>query len=219
MKTLTKILLTLGMASLVAEPTIKTSSYTNYNSPKQIPISYGKEEQKISTFNDYINQEVQIAERKRLSKPRYLPQDEIKSIINLLYSKISPKYLTKEQFERVGFYESNHNVHAFRNDTKVKGWYQLKKETYEEFEKKVPYEKGAFIPELNAKIALEHFYNLETANKKLNPNWKNSTNLEKTKYLLAAHNWGIGWMKEVNWDLNRMPKETKNFIKKVLSKN
>ncbi len=218
MKTLTRILLTVGMVSLITEPSIKTSSYANYISPKETPISYGQGEQKIQTFNEFMNEEIKIAnEKQRLTKPNYLSSPQVRKILNSLYSKkIIPKYLTKEQFERVGFYESKHDAHAFRNDTKVKGWYQLQKATYEEFEKKVPYEKGALNPEINARVALQHFYNLERINKKENPYWENATKEEKTKYLLAGHNWGTGWMKEVDWDLNRIPKETKNFIKNVL---
>lgn len=206
MKKITAYILTLAMLGLpkteanVGEPPSSRASKLEKNLVlEKSPVEYSEPTVNIESK---INLEA-----------KYLSDLEANSIIDSLYSTTrTPKYITKSEFKKIGTIESYNNVLAYNKKSKASGWYQILPSTFKEFESD---SAKIFNPRKNAEVGLRILRRIEKINEKYNPYWKDSSREEKIKYIVASYNWGIGNLKDNNWDLKKAPIETQAFFKKM----
>ncbi|MCA9488211.1 MAG: transglycosylase SLT domain-containing protein [Nanoarchaeota archaeon] len=226
MKGLTRYLLTAGlMLSTVGKPTINSSapSYFSELTPKQ--ISYGNDIESFNEQTTYLMENSKKEEKKNLFglPAKYIGKTQIMEILKK-YHKYLPPEFSANDIAKIIMKESSFNVNAYREDKrkdkKTKevdiipqlGLMQLTDETYYGFEKEIPFEEGARDPEKNILIGLKNFGVIRNYLKKNNPNWENSDLEYKQKALIAGHNWGIGSLKKVDFDTDKVPTITKKFF-------
>lgn len=162
-----------------------------------------------------------------LLKENYISKKELRKILTKLDNLI-PGEFSKKDLEKIARIESSLNTNAYREDIFKKringkiekdtirqaGIYQVAERTYNSFERESPFLIGAFNPYKNTKSFLKNLRTIKNFYKRNIPNWENLTSQKKQKYLIAGHNYGIGRIKKKGFDLSKIPRITKNFIKK-----
>ena len=184
-----------------------------YNPKEKKPVIYSlKEPEKKNPY---------------LLKEKYLSKRELKKILTKLDNLI-PEEFSKKDLEKIARIESSLNTNAYREDIFRKkingklekdtirqaGIYQVAEGTYNSFEKEDPFLIGAFNPYKNTKSFLKNLRTIKNFYKRKIPNWSNLTTQKKQRYLIAGHNYGIGKIQRKKFDLSKIPRITKNFIRK-----
>jgi membrane-bound lytic murein transglycosylase MltF len=86
---------------------------------------------------------------------------------------------------------------------------------WKEVNKTLSYRENVYNPEKNLETSLRYLKSLKIALKSINPEFEKLSKQEKLKHIITAYNWGIGKFQEANFNLNKVPAETKNFFKKL----
>ena len=149
-------------------------------------------------------------------KPEYITFEEVKKYIDREYIKM--EYISKDHIGRMAKKESSLNIFAVGKKVKGlrgRGLFQIQKPTWEEVNPSVFYEMEVFNPLENTKTAVKYLKDLSYKVKEMNPKWESSTKEERTAYILAAFDYGIGNLEDNSWDLLQSPKETKEYIEFV----
>jgi soluble lytic murein transglycosylase-like protein len=100
----------------------------------------------------------------------------------------------------------------------AKGLAQITEDTWNDYNPKVSY-KEVYNPEENIKAAVKIINGHEQFFAKNHPNWENLGKTERLRIHAAAYNGGRNRIKRINFNLEnkkRLPRETRNYIKKVL---
>ncbi len=193
----------------------------NNYSLKELSNSYLRIPEKTNppNFYDLLNIEEPTLENIDKEKRKvYLSEKEIENHINSLYSRISiPEEISKDIFKKIIKKESAYNIYAL-SAKNARGLGQILEETWNTLEKEIPYEQGVYNPSKNLEISVKFLKWAHEYNKKYNPNWQNANLKEKQAYLLSTYNWGPGNLKNNgNWNLNKIPKETENYLEYILN--
>lgn len=188
---------------------------TLYSSPNQVSNSIKGETLPKNEFIAGIpkNSLGYKVSDKSIPKTGYLTLREIREYLSELYHPM--EHIPKKYIEKITFKESNFNVFALNRKTKAGGLMQILEPTWKEVNSHVLYEFGVFDPKENLKTGIKYLRNLSSTISKINPDWKNLTNDEKSYQILAAYNWGIGNLQKNNWNISKSPKETKEYIKYI----
>jgi soluble lytic murein transglycosylase-like protein len=149
----------------------------------------------------------------------YFSKRDLNHNVDSLYKEMwIPKEIPKNLFKKMIRKESSYNIYAHHPSSNARGLGQILEETWEGIEKEIPYEPGVYNPTKNLEVSLKVLKRIYNTNKKLNPHWKNLDLNEKRAYMLASYNWGIGNLEnKANWDLNKTPEETKDYINYILN--
>ena len=149
-------------------------------------------------------------------QPEYINKKILNSYIDTLYSRgIAPKEISKDLFKKIISIESSYNVNAFEKSTGARGLGQLLEPAWKEVNKTLSYRENVYNPEKNLETSLRYLKSLKIALKSINPEFEKLSKQEKLKHIITAYNWGIGKFQEANFNLNKVPAETKNFFKKL----
>jgi soluble lytic murein transglycosylase-like protein len=97
----------------------------------------------------------------------------------------------------------------------ARGLMQIMPGTWNDREKEITFEKGAFDPYINIKVGIKHLNWLKDYCEKRHPYWKILPQQEKQSIIAASYNGGHFRLWTKNWDISRMPKETIDYVKKV----
>lgn len=153
------------------------------------------------------------------AKYEYMERKDVRRIVDSLYSKINvPSLISKDFFMTAVENESRFNKNAI-SPVGARGLAQIMPKTWNQYNPEHDFEDYSFNPVLNLKTGLEVYKNVYYFVKNHNPNWENLSEEEKLSNIIAGYNWGIGKLKhEANWDLARLPDETKGYIKYVFEK-
>lgn len=142
---------------------------------------------------------------KNLNDPEYIPYSYKNPII--------PGYISKKFVRTLIKVESKDNPKAVSR-MGARGLGQLMKGAWYEVERE-DYWKNVFIPEKNIDTTIKYLMWIDKTCKILHPNWNELTDEEKTNLIAAAYNGGIGRLQESNWDIHKMPDETRKYIPKL----
>ena len=74
---------------------------------------------------------------------------------------------------------------------------------------------SAFNPEKNVEIGTKYYYWVENWLSTRVPDWNSKERIDQYKLMAAAYNGGIGKLKNVSWDINLMPYETRDYVRKI----
>lgn len=143
----------------------------------------------------------------------FVSKEDIHNYLNEIYGEIKvPKVIDKKFVEYVIQKESSRNKFAINKDTGAKGLMQLREIAWNEVNNNSNYEEQWHNPKENIKTGVKYLSQLVNHCDNNYPNWRESSQEEKQEMIAAAYNWGIGKLIENEWNLNRIPQETKDYI-------
>lgn len=172
------------------------------------PIPPKRAYEVVEIIGKEIKKAMELVEEKRWEK------DKIWGIINEAYKEINvPEYISKrfvrslirvesEDFPRAVSYCGARGLGQIMKGT----WYSLEKENFE---------ANAFIPEKNIRVAVKCLVWMSDFCSKNHPNWDNLSDNEKINLVSACYNGGPYGLQRVNWDINKMYEETRNYVPKI----
>ncbi|GIU69461.1 MAG: hypothetical protein KatS3mg002_0697 [Candidatus Woesearchaeota archaeon] len=145
---------------------------------------------------------------------RALSYSEIRKYLDKAYSKIkTPEYINLAVQLARSYVESKDNPYAVSN-AGARGLYQIMEESWNEVMNEYSFDH-AFDPYLNNIASLKHILRIDTYLRQNYPGFEELPLEQKRDLLNAAYNGGQGRLKSVGWDINAMPKETRDYVKKM----
>ncbi len=173
-----------------------------------------------------IIEEISILERgvKKIEERRRIQrQDEETRLweIDLIYRKIKfiydninpPSYITKKFIRCLGIVESEDFPKAV-SKAGAKGWGQLMEEAWYSVEDS-NYEQNVFNLDKNIETTIKYLVWIDNKAREWHSDWDRVSDEEKVRLIAAAYNGGIGRLEELNWDIKKMPEETRQYIPKL----
>ena len=172
--------------------------------------------EKIAKFEEARENAEKITKFNSKKEPLYLTNQELNQYIDKLYAKgIAPKEISKELFKKIIRAESGKNIYAYHPKSKARGLGQLLEIAWNDVDTITPYTDGVYDPEKNLEVSLKYLRKIKNSLKKINPNFNSLSEEEKAQQIASSYNWGIGSFKGVDFDINRLPKETRSYLKKL----
>lgn len=140
-----------------------------------------------------------------------ITSSEIYSIVNRAFSKIkTPDYISlASQMARI--YVESKNIPNSTSPVGARGLTQLMEESWydvmnEDFE-------NAYDPLKNIMASLEHINLVDIFLRQNYPEFDELSKNKKLDLMNAAYNGGQGRLMRAGWDINKMSKETRNYVK------
>jgi hypothetical protein len=168
-----------------------------------------------SEKNDYISErllrEKEVQRAFEIIEEKSWERDKIWKIISSNYEKMQvPEYISKKFVRSLIKVESADYKEAISR-CGARGLGQIMEGTWYIFEKE-DFEKNAFIPEKNIAVTIKCLVWADKFCNENHPNWNTLSNQEKLSLISACYNMGPYGTKRSNWDINKMPAETRNYI-------
>lgn len=149
---------------------------------------------------------------KKLTKP--LTAKEIKHYLDMALKEVNlPVYLNRNYVKAKIFVESHRNPEAV-SEKGARGLMQIMKPTWSEHDS-TDYEKNVFNPEKNILVGVKHLKQIDEYLRENFPEYSSLPNREKQDIISATYNTGTGNLKENNWNLEQLSKETRNHVEKM----
>lgn len=223
-------MLSFGMIFLAKAPSnSETTQVDPINSYKKIQENYFLETDSLSyspfaSFElgkkgiDYKLVNVDSVDYSRIpSESNYVSKSEVRKIIDSLYSKSwAPKIVTPDQYESFILKESSLNANSYNEGSGASGLAQVRAPTWGDVMPLDNYILERFNPRKSLEAGLRYVSWLEKALPKLNPNWNGFSQDEKVRGIIQGYDHGIGNMADKDWDVAKIPKETKDYEEFVL---
>lgn len=135
-----------------------------------------------------------------------------KSIIDSYKQFKLPEYITLASQLARSYIESSNNPYAESKAGAI-GLFQIVKDSWNDVMEQ-PFDM-AKDPYLNSIASLKHLKKLDTYLRQNYPDFEKLSNEKKFDIINAAYNGGQGRLKSVNWNIDEMPKETRDYVKKM----
>jgi soluble lytic murein transglycosylase-like protein len=145
--------------------------------------------------------------QKKLKENNYIAYDS---------KKIEQDLINNEFIDAIINVESERNPYA-RSKKGARGLMQLMPKNWEESGEGDF--SNAFDPEKNKKAGIKAYKIIQNYCEKFHPKWKSLSIKEKRHLLVASYNGGKARLKYRGWEINKMPLETKNYLKKLKKEN
>lgn len=184
----------------------KTHEYENFNSIPPNPYAQNVSTNPISVDPiNSINEEKQT-EINTKTENNEIPSTELNSdVVN-----------TEEWIERIILQESGGNPNA-RSRVNARGLMQVMPKTWAEqtkkiFNKELSFDQ-AYDPKINRQVGTAYLKEIQ----KILRSWMGK---EPTiEHILAAYNGGVGTLRKCNYDISKMPRESRDYVKKITNPN
>lgn len=175
----------------------------------------------LANWDGFYNSKKTSAPRKGLeqniteSKNSYKPQIIISESRGYNHElTVSEKIIDDKLINRIIYIESKWNKYA-KSNRGARGLMQLTPDAWEQVEPKLNYYKNVFNPRINKEVGTKYLEWINDYCEDKHPNWENLDDRQKIKIVLAAYNGGPTKLKKIDWDIGKMPRETRNYIKKI----
>jgi len=122
-----------------------------------------------------------------------------------------PEYISPRYISIVAKKESSYNPRA-QSPVGAKGLMQIMGQTWKEMGGK---SGQYFNPKENLRVGTKYFNQIASFCEKNHPTWEELSSTEKIEIISAAYNVGQTYLMKKNWNIERMPKETKNFVRDI----
>jgi len=150
------------------------------------------------------------------------PADKIKKIQDPIDEYLEPVYknskknetISKDLIRAIIKIESGGKRNVVGTSGE-KGLMQIMPGTWNDREKEISFDEGAFNPYENIRVGIKQLNWLYEYCEKRNENWGKLLIKEKQKLIAAAYNAGALTLWKRNWNINEMPLITQNYIKKL----
>lgn len=163
-----------------------------------------------------ITAEPQLIPEKRLEKsesythPKTINYQKIIRECVGIGSEIINDYLVNTIIEK----ESGWNARAVSKSNAI-GLMGLKEIAWNQIEPKKNFYPNVFNPVENIKKGVNYLEYLEDFLEEKHPEWESLTKERKLSLILAAYNAGPTKLRKNNWEIEKMPKETINYVKDI----
>jgi len=145
------------------------------------------------------------------TRVQFIDNNEISDYIKKAYKKIRvPKHISQDFVESLIKLESSRNIYA-QSSKGAKGLMQLLPEAWSEVDGS-DFDKNCYNPGKNVEVGIKYLKWIDNYCRNNYPGWDKLTDIEKQKPIAAAYNCGIGQLEKGNWEIGRMPKETKSYV-------
>lgn len=145
-----------------------------------------------------------------------LSKIEVDKLIREKHKKIRPKYADVELIKTMVRQESGYNQFA-TSHAGAKGLMQVMNDNYLKPNKKELSDTiELYVPEINIETGMKVVKGIERFCEKENPYWNELDQIEKQKIILASYNGGIGKLRDKEWNISRMPRETREYVNIVM---
>jgi len=150
-----------------------------------------------------------------LKEKKLYERDIIYKYISDVYSKINvPDYITKE-FVRALIKVESEDIYNAKSRKNARGLMQLTYQAWKEVEKNLDFKKEVYNPQNNIYVGIKYLLWIDENLQRSHSNWFNLTEEEKRKITVAAYNGGLKRLFRYKWNINKMPKETREYVKKI----
>lgn len=165
----------------------------------------------IFSKNTLLNEKFPLVEQVNTKSVSY---SELYAISKDVYSKIPlPDYVTLESQMARGYVESSNNPDAI-SPVGARGVYQIMPDSWNDIMPGFSF-NAAFDPYLNTMASARHINIVDAFLKKNYPGFEDLSSDKKLDLMNASYNGGHGRLQSVGWDINKMPAETKLYVKKI----
>ncbi len=124
-----------------------------------------------------------------------------------------PKYITRKFIRCLGGVESSDRPYV-KSEKGAMGWGQLMKAAWYDVEQS-DYEKNVSILDKNIEVTIKYLSFLNDKLGESHPQWSSLDDKEKVRLIAAAYNGGFGNLRNSGWDVQKMKKETKEYMPKI----
>ena len=146
---------------------------------------------------------------------RRLDKETLDEFINFIYANIKVLEIVDKKFVKsIIDAESERYVYA-KSKVGARGLMQLMPDTWNIMEKESDFYKEAFNPYTNLRAGIKYLNWIDNYCEKNHPKWEELSTKEKSSLIAAAYNGGINRLKKRNWDINKMPEQTRLYVKKI----
>ncbi len=146
--------------------------------------------------------------------PRRMDKKILNEFINVIYENIKPSEIIKKKFVKT-IVEAESERYVYAKSKVARGLMQLIRDTWNMMEKESDFDKEAFNPYKSLRAGIKYLDHLNTRCERSFPEWNKLPIKEKHLIIAAAYNGGIGRLMKNNWDINKMPEETRLYVKKI----
>lgn len=147
-------------------------------------------------------------------EPIIMSEKQIYKMIDLSMGWIgSPEYLDRKYHRIVTWKESTDDSRA-KSHANARGLRQLRKIAWKESTDE-DYNSTVYNPQANTTVGILYNKEIDRFLSQHHPRWKKLTRQEKIDLNTAANNGGITRLMKSEWDINRMPRETKEYVRKI----
>ena len=95
------------------------------------------------------------------------------------------------------------------------GLMQIMESTWENLEKNYNFEENCYNPEINISVGVKLLHQLNRSFQTEYKGWDDLNKEEKLDLISAAYNGGYGRLRNNEWNIDKMPLETRNHVKKL----
>jgi len=142
-------------------------------------------------------------------------KDPIYNYINSAFNKVNPpQHISKDYVRAIVFTESTDNPNAI-SPAGARGYMQLMPETGKELDKESNFLKESLNPSKNINSGTKYLKWIDNYCEKRHPNWNIISGEQKRKIISAAYNGGPSRLNKRGWNIEKMPKQTRDYVKKV----
>jgi soluble lytic murein transglycosylase-like protein len=151
-------------------------------------------------------EEVPLKKIKKNQKINQILEEEYNNLKNF------PPYFSLDVLSKLIYAESRYNEKA-KSRSDARGLMQLKRSAWYQVEKNLDYDENVFDPRRNIQVGLKYILWLDEYCKKRHPQWEKISDKEKRRIILAAYNAGVTRLASYDWNLDKLPQETRYYVK------
>jgi soluble lytic murein transglycosylase-like protein len=145
---------------------------------------------------------------------RAMPYSELKEIVDNAFSEVkTPSYITKAVQMARSYVESLDNPNA-TSPVGARGLQQIMAPSWHDVMNEHSFE-SAYDPLLNNIASLKHLDRVDMYLRQNYPGFDELPIAQQQDLMNAAYNGGQGKLKNLNWNIDAMPKETRDYVRKM----
>lgn len=157
---------------------------------------------------------VEIMEIPMPKEIKFMTPREIKPYLDMALKEVDlPLYIDRNYVEAKISVESNWNPDAVSN-AGAKGLMQIMPETWSDYDS-TNYRENVFKPGTNILVGIKYLKKIDEDLRKNYSGYSSLSDREKQDITSATYNAGITKMRKANWEINKMPLETRNHVEKI----
>jgi len=128
-----------------------------------------------------------------------------------------PNYITREFLKYQMDAESGGDPKCISNKD-ARGLMQVTEEAWKDVEQNLKFNKEWYNPISNVYVAGKYIIFLDEDFQNSHPRWNYLSNKEKRMIIAAAYNGGPEKLKKNQWDISKMPEETRDYVEEKIEK-
>lgn len=217
-----KKLMTMGLVGALLVGATTTSNEASLNTKQNLErilsiVSTSNPIKKIELtgFPKIESPKIKYQEPTQYDWPKRLNKETLKEFIDFIYANIKVSEIIDKEFVKlIVDIESERYVYA-KSKEGARGLMQLMPDTWNTIGEKSDFYKEAFNPYKNLRKGIKYLDYLNTFCEKRHPKWNELSTKDKYPIIAAAYNGGIGRLTENNWDISKMPEQTRLYVEKI----